>query len=159
MGHQHSSQTPTCQAPIHNRLHTAALAKGPGNAIRPQVGPQNCGAQIMCSSRPRGVVHPSFPHFFFSHCIFWAKEEPDHTSDKTTKQALPVVSKLFQKSPYCDDLPEVKFIVVDLCNKDGCKGLVQSSAIHVNCSSHRQNKPRDAPVHTIIFFQAPEGDG
>lgn len=74
-------------------------------------------------------------------------------------ETLSVVPKLFQKSPYCDDLPKVKFIVVDLCNEDGCKGLVQSSAVHVNCGSHRQHKPCDAPVHTIVFFQAPEGYG
>lgn len=73
--------------------------------------------------------------------------------------AMGSLPKPFQKSPYCDDLPKVEFVVVDLCNEDGSEGLIQSGAIHVNGSSHGQNKPRDASVHTVVFFQAPEGDG
>lgn len=104
-------------------------------------------------------------HFPFPYLQI--KEKHESPSGKTTKQAYPGAGygvppktpKPFQKSPYCDDLPKVEFIVVDLCNEDGSEGLIQSGAIHVNGSSHGQNKPRDASVHTVVFFQAPEGDG
>lgn len=61
-------------------------------------------------------------------------------------------------SPDCGDLAQVELIVVDLSDKDGCQGLVECSAIHVDSSPHRQHEPGDASVHTQALLQAAESD-
>lgn len=61
-------------------------------------------------------------------------------------------------SPDCGDLTKVQLIVVDLSNKDGCQGLIERGAIHVDGGPHRQHESGDAAVHTQALLQASESD-
>lgn len=61
-------------------------------------------------------------------------------------------------SPDCGDLAQIELIVVDLSNKDGCQGLIECCAIHVDGGPHRQHEPGDAAIHTQAFLQAAESD-
>ncbi len=60
--------------------------------------------------------------------------------------------------PDSDDLAEVKLVVVDLGDKNGCHSLVQRSAVHVDGGSHGQHEANDPPVYVVVLQQALEGD-
>ena len=60
--------------------------------------------------------------------------------------------------PDSDDLSETQIDSIHLCNEDGGHGLVQSSAVHVDCGANRKYKARHSPVKTKILFKTPECD-
>lgn len=61
--------------------------------------------------------------------------------------------------PDDENLAKVKFHVIDLSNKDGRHGFVESGAIHVDGGAHRQDKARDLFIHTDVLLQTVESDG
>ena len=61
-------------------------------------------------------------------------------------------------APDSDDLAEVHLHVVDLGDEDGCQGLIQSSAVHVDGGTHGQHKTCHTLVDLVVLLQALEGD-
>lgn len=43
-------------------------------------------------------------------------------------------------------------------DKDGCHGLVERGAVHVDCGPDRQHKADDASVDVVVLEEALEGD-
>lgn len=60
--------------------------------------------------------------------------------------------------PDGDDLAKVQLIIIDLCNKYGCHGLVQSCPVHIDSGTHGEDKADDAPVNVVVLQEALEGN-
>lgn len=61
--------------------------------------------------------------------------------------------------PDGENLAKVKFHAINLSNKDGCHGLVEGGAVHVDSGAHGQDEPRHSFIHTDVLLQTAEGDG
>lgn len=61
--------------------------------------------------------------------------------------------------PDGENLAKVKLHAIDLSNIDGCHGLVEGGAVHVDGGAHGQDEPRHSFIHTDVLLQAAEGDG
>lgn len=61
--------------------------------------------------------------------------------------------------PDGENLSKVKVIIIDLSDKDGCQGLIQSCAIHVYGGADREHETGHALVHLVVFLQAFKSDG
>lgn len=61
--------------------------------------------------------------------------------------------------PDGENMAKVKFHVIDLSNKDGCHGLIEGGAVHVDGGAHRQDEARHSLIHTNVLLQTVEGDG
>lgn len=61
--------------------------------------------------------------------------------------------------PYGENLPKVEVKVIDLSNKDGCEGFIESSSIHVYGCANREHEAGHPLVHLVVFLQAFKGDG
>lgn len=60
--------------------------------------------------------------------------------------------------PDGDDLPKVKLIIIHLGDEDGCHGLIECGAIHVDGGPDGQHEANDASVDVVVFQEALEGD-
>lgn len=60
--------------------------------------------------------------------------------------------------PNSDDLSKVKLIVIHLGDEDGCHGLVERRAVHVDGRSDGQHETDDASVDVVVLKEALEGD-
>lgn len=60
--------------------------------------------------------------------------------------------------PDCENLAKVQIHVIDLSNKDGCHGLVEGSAVHVDGSAHREDETCHPFIHLVVFLQTAERD-
>lgn len=54
--------------------------------------------------------------------------------------------------PNSDDLPNAQRVIIELGNKDGCHGLIQGGAIHVDSGSYWQHEASDALVHPVVLL-------
>lgn len=61
--------------------------------------------------------------------------------------------------PDDENLAKVKFHAIELSNKDGCHGLVEGGAVHVDGGAHGQDEARDLFIHTDVLLQTAESDG
>lgn len=61
--------------------------------------------------------------------------------------------------PDGENLSKVEVKIVNLSNKDGCQGFVQSSAVHVYGGANREHKAGHTLVHLVVFLQAFKSDG
>lgn len=60
--------------------------------------------------------------------------------------------------PDGDDLPKVKLIIIHLGDEDGCHGLIECGAIHVDGGPDGQHEANDASVDVVVFQEALKGD-
>lgn len=60
--------------------------------------------------------------------------------------------------PDCDDLSKVKLVVVHLGDENGCHGLVERGAVHVDGGPDGQHEADDASVDVVVLEEALEGD-
>lgn len=60
--------------------------------------------------------------------------------------------------PDSDDLSKVELIIIHLGDEDGCHGLVECGAVHVDGGPDRQHKADDASVDMVVLEEALEGD-
>lgn len=60
--------------------------------------------------------------------------------------------------PDGENLPKVEVKVIDLSNKDGSEGFVQSGSIHVYGRADRKHEAGHPLVHFVVFLQAFKGD-
>lgn len=61
--------------------------------------------------------------------------------------------------PDRNNLSKVQIKVVNLSDENGSQSLVEGGPVHVNGGPHREHESGDAFVHTVVLFQALEGDG
>lgn len=61
--------------------------------------------------------------------------------------------------PDSDDLSHVQCDVIHLGYKDGCHGLIQGSAVHIDGGAYGQHEASHTFINLQIFLQAAEGDG
>lgn len=73
------------------------------------------------------------------------------------------IQLIFIVSPDCGNLAQVELIVVDLSKKDGCQGLIEYSAIHVDSGSTGsrnlvmgQSTPRPSSRHQKVIGRVAE---
>lgn len=76
-----------------------------------------------------------------------AAPEADISSRNIQRKSLKVVSTL----PDGDDLPKVELVIIHLGDEDGCHGLVESSAVHVDGGPDGQHEADDAPVDVVVL--------
>ena len=60
--------------------------------------------------------------------------------------------------PDCNYLAKVELIVIHLGDEDGCHGLVECGAVHIDGGPHRQHEADDASVDVVVLKEALEGD-
>lgn len=60
--------------------------------------------------------------------------------------------------PDCDDLSKVKLVVVHLGDENGCHGLIECCAVHVDGGPDGQHEADDASVDVVVLEEALEGD-
>lgn len=70
----------------------------------------------------------------------------------------PLSQRLQGALPYRDDLSKVKLVVVHLGDENGCHGLVERGAVHVDGGPDGQHKADDASVDVVVLEEALEGD-
>lgn len=61
--------------------------------------------------------------------------------------------------PDCNDLSKVQLKVVNLSDENGSQSLIEGGPIHVDGGPHWEHESGDTFVHTVVLFQALEGDG
>lgn len=59
--------------------------------------------------------------------------------------------------PDGDDLAKVQLVIIHLCYKYRCHGLVESSAIHVDGGTDGEHKADDTAVNVVVLQEALEG--
>lgn len=60
--------------------------------------------------------------------------------------------------PDRDDLSKVELIIIHLGDEDGCHGLVQGGAVHIDGGPDGQHEADDASVDVVVLKEALEGD-
>lgn len=60
--------------------------------------------------------------------------------------------------PDSDDLSAVQADVIHLCDKDGCHGLIQGRAVHINGGTYGQHEASYTLIDLQILLQTAEGD-
>lgn len=81
------------------------------------------------------------------------------SSFSSIRQLAPSHHHQARALPDSDDLPAVQRDVIHLGNEDGCHGLIQRGAVHVNGGAYGQHEASHALINLQIFLQAAEGDG
>lgn len=61
--------------------------------------------------------------------------------------------------PDGENLSEVKVIIINLSDEDGCQGFIQGCAIHVYGGTDGEHKTGHTLVYFVVFLQAFESDG
>lgn len=61
------------------------------------------------------------------------------------------VLRIASTLPDGDDLAKVELIIIHLGDEDGCHGLVESSAVHVDGGPDGQHEADDAPVDVVVL--------